>query len=245
MTSGLSGQRAIVTGAASGIGAAVARMIEAGGGEVVRLDKAASVDVVVDIADRVAVDAAFGEIVAAAPVQIIVHCAAIPSFTDFARTTGEEWAAVMSVNAGGTFNILQAGLPALASHGYGRVVTVASIAAFFGYRSPSYAASKAAVVALTKSAAVAYAASGVTVNCVCPGRVDTPMAPLNSAAEIAERVPVGRAASADEIAALICALASPEMAYVTGAAVPCDGGMSSVFALHGLGPYGPPLLPTT
>jgi NAD(P)-dependent dehydrogenase (short-subunit alcohol dehydrogenase family) len=157
--------------------------------------------------------------------------------SDFDSTTVEDWDRIMAVNARGTFNLLQATLPHLRSHRYGRVVTVASIATEFGYRFPAYSASKAAVIALTRSAAVEYAPHGVTVNVVSPGRILTGMAPPGSAQELAERIPVGRGAAPEEVASVICALVRPEMGYVTGANIVCDGGMSMVFALHGLGSY--------
>jgi NAD(P)-dependent dehydrogenase (short-subunit alcohol dehydrogenase family) len=152
-------------------------------------------------------------------------------------TSTSQWDDVMAANARGTFNLLKATLPHLRSRGYGRVVAVSSIAADFGYRYPAYSASKAAVVALARTAAVESAQYGVTVNVVSPGRIATPMAPQDSEAELARRVPIGRAATTDEVAAVVCSLLSPDMSYITGANIVCDGGMSCVFALHGLGPY--------
>ncbi|MHB2028400.1 MAG: SDR family NAD(P)-dependent oxidoreductase [Acidimicrobiales bacterium] len=239
MSTSLDGQRAFVTGAAGGIGAAVCASLEMSGVVVVRIDRTGSVDVHLDVSDFTAVRSAFAELVNQAALQIVVHCAGIGSLADFEATTAEEWEAVMAVNAGGTFNVLRHGLPLMAAEGYGRFVTVGSIASDFGYRSPAYGASKAAVEALTRSAAVAYAGAGVTVNCIKPGRVNTPLAPVDSADDLSERVPVGRSGTTGELAALVCGLVRPEMSYLTGASIPCDGGVSKVFALHGLGNYSP------
>jgi NAD(P)-dependent dehydrogenase (short-subunit alcohol dehydrogenase family) len=235
--SDLEGQRALVTGAAGGLGSAVSARLKSLGVDVVGLDRVAGVDVRVDVSSATEVRAAIAPLFEGTPLQIVVHCAATTVMTSFEDTSPADWERVMAVNAGGTFNLLQATVPRLRTSGYGRVVLIASIAADFGYRFPAYSASKAAVVALAKSVAVEYAGHGVTVNVVSPGRILTPMAPASSASELAERVPVGRAATPEEVAASVCALVHPDMGYVTGANIICDGGMSAVFALHGLGPY--------
>lgn len=231
------GQRALVTGAAGGLGQAVGARLKRSGVQVVGLDRVPPADLCVDLAALPGTREALAAALDAEPVQIVVHCAATTAMTTFEATSLEDWSRVMEVNAGGTFNLLQAVLPYLRRQGYGRVVLVASIAADFGYRFPAYSASKAAMIALAKSAAVEYAQHGITVNVVSPGRILTALAPPSTAGELAERVPVGRGASPDEVAAAVCALVAPDMGYVTGANLVCDGGMSSVFALHGLGPY--------
>jgi 3-oxoacyl-[acyl-carrier protein] reductase len=233
----LEGQRALVTGAAGGLGRAVGVRLRQSGVEVVGLDRVPPADLCLDLAAGHALRSELATALDAQPVQIVVHCAATTAMTTFEATSFEDWSRVMEVNAGGTFNLLQVVLPHLRRQEYGRVVLVASIAADFGYRFPAYSASKAAMIALAKSAAVEYAQHGVTVNVVSPGRILTALAPPSTAGELAERVPVGRGASPDEIAAAVCALVAPDMGYVTGANLVCDGGMSSVFALHGLGPY--------
>ena len=237
MTGGLAGQRAVVTGAAGGVGGAVVHQLQEAGVAVVGLDRSPVADVSLDIAEADEVSEALQRIIADGSVEIVVHCAAITLMNDFESTSVRDFDRVMAVNARGTFNVLSATLPHLRERGYGRVVVVASIAASFGYRFPAYSASKAAVIALAKSAAVEYAEYNVTVNSVSPGRIATPMAPVTDPAELRRRVPVGRAAEPDDVAAVIVSLVRPEMGYVTGTDVVCDGGMSAVFALHGLGPY--------
>jgi len=234
----LAGQRAIVTGAVGAVGGAIARGLRDRGVEVVGLDAREGAEYTVDLRDPADVQRRVDEIFDAGAVQILIHCAAVALERTLEQTSADDWEAVFSVNAAGTFHLLRAALPHFRELGYGRVLTVGSIASDFGYAFPAYSASKAAVLALVKSAAVQYAACGVTINCLSPGRVSTPLAPQSSEAELRERVPIGRAARPEEIADLAVALIDPSISYLTGSNIVCDGGMSNVFALHGLGPYG-------
>jgi 3-oxoacyl-[acyl-carrier protein] reductase len=206
------------------------------GVRVIGFDIGRAADVEVDVADLAAVEAAVAQSVPDGRVDILVTCAGIVVLSGFHATSPADFNRVLAINAGGTFNFLRTVLPLMQRRGYGRVVTIGSIAADFGYSFPAYSASKAAVIALTKSAAVQYALDGITVNCVSPGRILTAMAPTKGT-ELGDRIPAGRAAEPEEVAQVVRFLAMPEAGYVNGANVVCDGGMSSVFAMHGFGPY--------
>jgi NAD(P)-dependent dehydrogenase (short-subunit alcohol dehydrogenase family) len=233
----LAGQRAIVTGSVGAVGGAIASGLRDRGVEVIGLDARGGAEHVVDLRDPDGVQRQVDEIFGAGAVQILIHCAAIALERTLEQTSADDWSTVFSVNAAGTFHLFRSALPYFREQGYGRVLAVGSIATDFGYAFPAYSASKAAVVALVKSAAVQYAAYGVTVNCLSPGRIATPLAPHNSEEQLRERIPLGRAARPSEIADLAVALVDPAISYLTGSNIVCDGGMSSVFALHGLGPY--------
>ena len=237
MINALAGQRAVVTGAAGGLGGAVTRRLRDALVEVTGFDLSPQAEVSLDISSTDEVRHAFDSVLAGGNVDIVVHCAAITVMSDLESTSADDFDRVMAVNVRGAFNVLSVALPHMRQHRYGRVVLVASIAANFGYRFPAYSASKAAVIALAKTAAVESAAAGVTVNSVSPGRIATAMAPISDPSELRERIPVGRAAEPGDIAAVIFALVQPDMGYLTGADIVVDGGMSAVFALHGLGPY--------
>jgi 3-oxoacyl-[acyl-carrier protein] reductase len=232
----LKGQVAIVTGATGGLGRAVSSLLSAVGAKVIGFDLGPDADFNVDVSHLAAVEAAIAESVPDGQVDILVTCAGIVVKAGFEATTDDVFNRVMGVNAGGTFNMLRSVLPLMQKRRYGRAITIGSIAADFGYTFPAYSASKAAVIALTKSAAVQYAGEGITVNCVSPGRILTAMAPTKGT-ELGERIPVGRAAEPEEVAQLVRFLSLPEAGYVNGANITCDGGMSSVFAMHGFGPY--------
>ncbi len=232
-----SGQRAIITGANGGLGRAVARRLRDEGAEVIGIDLEMEHGISLDVTDCAAVKECIQEIVSAGPVQVLVTCTGIIIKQGFEEITPDTWQRVMNVNAAGTLYMLQAVLPSMRSQGYGRIVTIGSIAADFGYTFPAYGASKAAMIALTRSAAVQYAEYGITVNCVSPGRIDTVMAPGGTSDDLRMHIPCGRAAQPEEVAAVVAFLASREASYMNGANVVCDGAMANVFALHGLGPY--------
>lgn len=230
-------QRALVTGANGGLGRAVVARLRSEGAEVIGLDLQGDEWLAVDVGDPGAVAACISDLLTAGPIHVLVTCAGTLVKQGFETTSAADWQRIMAVNAAGTFFMLQAVLPAMRAQRYGRVVTIGSIAADFGYTFPAYSASKAAVIALTRSAAVQYAEYGVTVNCLSPGRIDTALAPGGTLEELRVRIPAGRAATPDEIAATVAFLASNEASYLNGANIVCDGAMSDVFALHGPGPY--------
>ncbi|KPV11946.1 short-chain dehydrogenase [Variovorax paradoxus] len=242
----LQGKACLVVGAASGIGAAVAARFASEGARVavagwprpqpVGDGPALDCDVTDDAAVRAtvaAVLAAFGRI------DVLVNCAGIVRNDDAADIDDEDWRRLHEVNLGGTMRCQRAVLPGMVAQGGGAIVNIASVAAFnAGAGMASYAASKAGVVALTRSAAQAYGPRGVRINALCPGWVDTPMsrqemrdlAPERDISEEAAhaqtvaRIALGRMASAEEMAAACLFLASDEASFVTGAALVADGG---------------------
>lgn len=150
--------------------------------------------------------------------------------------TEEEWDTTFDTNVRGTFLMCRAALPAL-RRSRGTIVNVASYVGLVGFRgAAAYAASKAAVVNLTRTLALDHAAEGIRVNCVCPGSVDTDMIhaawadaadPADAARRWAEKHPLGRIASPEEVARSIAFLASDEASFLTGVALPVDGGITA------------------
>jgi 3-oxoacyl-[acyl-carrier protein] reductase len=227
------GRTALVTGGASGIGAATAALLRAGGAEVAVFDREpvdGYVSVTGDIASSSEVDAAvdrverdFGRI------DVLVNSAGVPG--ESVRTTDvtdEEWQRVFAINANGSFFMCRSVLPGMVERGYGRIVLVASIAGKEGNpMAAAYSASKAAVIAMTKAIGKDVAGTGVLVNCIAPAVIETPI--LNGLSQhhidyMVERIPLGRLGQADEVAALACFLASEDLSFSTGATYDISGG---------------------
>ena|SRR5438034_5409851 len=235
MGNGFRGRVALVTGGSSGIGAATAVRLLRQGARVASLDVLAEAPegvlaLTADVADSGAVTAA----VAAAEAElglldILVCSAGVPGTS--LRTVDvpdDEWRRTMAINADGVFFCNRAVLPGMIERGYGRIVNVASIAGKEGNpMAAAYSASKAAVIALTKAIGKDVAGTGVLVNCVAPAVIDTPI--LEGLAPehvdyMVERIPLGRMGTADEVAALVCWLASEECSFSTGATYDISGG---------------------
>jgi len=230
-----SGRVAFVTGAASGIGAATARRLLAEGARVATFDlRTSGLDGALALTGDVSVSADVEAAVAAAtselgPVDVLVCSAGIAGAS--LRTeavSDEEWKRVMAINADGVFWCNRAVAPGMAERGYGRIVNVASIAGKEGNpMAAAYSASKAAVIALTKAIGKDFADAGVSVNCIAPAVIETPMLGGLSQQHVdymVERIPMGRMGKADEVAALICWLASEECSFSTGATYDISGG---------------------
>ena len=234
---------ALVCGAASGIGAAVAARFAAEGAKVVacgwprpRHGDALACDVTDDAQVRQAVGITLER---HGRIDVLVNAAGIIAADAAADIDDARWQLQHDVNLTGTMRMMRAVLPHMLARGGGSIVNIASVAAFnAGADSASYAASKAGVVALTRSAAQAYGARGVRANALCPGWVDTPMA-AREMQELAQelgiteqqarqrtvaRIALGRMARADEMAAVCLFLASDEASFVTGTALIADGG---------------------
>jgi len=243
------GRVAVVTGGASGLGAAICRHLAAAGRSVGVLDVNAeaaeelagglrasgsyATAAYVDVSDRTAVDDALARVRAAlGPVQILVTSAAIAAFVPFEALTIEAWTQTLTVNLTGTFHCIQAAIPDMLAGAWGRIVTISSSAGQKGSaRQAHYAASKGGVIALTKTLALEYASRGVTVNTIPPFSVDTPMlraaqdAKLLPSREVVERmIPAGRLGTADDIAAACTFLCSDEAGYITGQVLAPNGG---------------------
>jgi len=148
-----------------------------------------------------------------------------------ANMTPEAWDHEVRVNLTGMFHTVRAVVPGMAERGWGRVVNMASVAALTpGLGQPAYAASKAGVVAFTRAVAQEFGPGGVTANAILPGLIATPLVrsmPAEHRDRYVSRTPVGRLGEPDDIAALAVFLASPAAGFLSGTAIPCDGGMSS------------------
>jgi NAD(P)-dependent dehydrogenase (short-subunit alcohol dehydrogenase family) len=263
----LSGKVAFVTGAARGIGRAIALGLARAGADVAVADAhlarfdgeryyrlrqrvsgpdedvstAAAVaaigrhaiEVEVDVADAAAVAAAIDRCAdELGEVDVLVNNAGIVNNIAFiADMAPEAWDHEVRVNLTGMFHTVRVAAPRMAQRGWGRVVNMASIAALSpGLGQPAYSASKAGVVAFTKAVAQEFGPGGVTANAIMPGLIATPLvrsmpAPLRE--RYVRRTPVGRLGEPDDIAALAVFLASPAAGFITGTAIPCDGGVSS------------------
>jgi 3-oxoacyl-[acyl-carrier protein] reductase len=229
-----SGRCALVTGGASGIGAAAAARLRASGAQVAVFDRRAAegdgLAIQGDISSSTEVAAAVRRVEQElGKIDILVNSAGVPGESvRTSDTSDEEWRRVMSINADGTFYACRAVVPGMVERGYGRIVLVSSIAGKEGNpMAPAYSASKAAVIALTKVLGKDLAQTGVLVNCVAPAVIETPILEGLSPEHIdymVERIPVGRMGTAEEVAALICWLASDECAFSTGATYDISGG---------------------
>jgi len=257
VTGDLAGQAAIVTGGGQGIGRAIAVELASMGAAVVVADRdpetadrtarelggmgRQALAVPADVShgpDRTGLVArtmdAFGRI------DILVNNAGIHRTALTLDVTEEHWDALMDINARATFFCSQAVLPHMIAARRGNVVNVASMAGKVTAKtSVPYAASKAAVIALTRGLALAHAADGIRVNCVCPGYVDTEMSTRANAAvprllglppdeylrQATERIPLGRPARPEEVAQVVGFLVSTASSYMTGQAVNVTGGL--------------------
>jgi NAD(P)-dependent dehydrogenase (short-subunit alcohol dehydrogenase family) len=220
---------ALVTGGASGIGAATAARLRTEGVRVVTADLAPGADEPLDVTDPAAVAALVDGL---GPVGILVHSAGIVGpVRPLAELTLDEWRTVHRVNLDGTFLMCRAVVPGMVATGWGRIVTLASIAGKEGNAGQSaYSAAKAAVIALTKSLGKELATTGVLVNAVAPAAVATPMNEQTDPALLARvrgLIPMGRLGRAEEIAELIAWLCSEQIGFSTGAVYDVSGGRAS------------------
>lgn len=238
------GKAALVTGAASGIGRAVAVRLADEGARVACLDRdAAGARATAealgdgarasacDVADAGAVDAAVGELVGAlGGLDVLCNAAGVGRFEHFGDVSPEGWREVLSINLDGTFHVIRAALPPLLE-ARGAIVNVASLAGLRGQAySASYCVSKAGIVSLSKCLAVEFAKQGLRVNCVCPGGVRTPFLanfapPPGADPELLARLNlVPRLPEPEEVAETIAWLASPDASSLNGVALPMDYG---------------------
>jgi 2-dehydro-3-deoxy-L-rhamnonate dehydrogenase (NAD+) len=222
---GFEGRVALVTGGASGIGAATVERLHAGGAEVHVFDLAKGDDV----RDSSQLSAAVERL---PRLDVLVCCAGVTG--DSLHTedvSDEEWERVHAINLNGVFYANRAALPKMRAGGYGRIVNVASIAGKEGNpMAGAYSSSKAGVIALTKAVGKDVVGTGVLVNCIAPAVISTPMLGQMSQEHIdymTARIPLARLGEPTEVAALICWLASEEMSFSTGACFDISGGRAT------------------
>lgn len=218
--------RVLVTGGLGGIGQACAKRFRVSGCDVLTLDMKEPADVVVDIGD---VGATMTAVAAAGTVDVLVHCAAVigPN-KPLVDVQQNEWDATMRANLRGTFSLMKAVVPGMVERGWGRIVNIASLSGLEG--SPNlatYSASKAGVVAMTKSLGKEVAGTGVLVNAIAPTVVATPMVKAADPATVdylVQRIPLGRLAEPSEVAELAVWLGSALCSFSTGAVYDISGG---------------------
>jgi 2-deoxy-D-gluconate 3-dehydrogenase len=243
----LSGKKAIVTGAASGLGRGMAEGLHDAGAEIVLIDVAGAIDSVAsqlgargarvqavraDLRQRKELAAAFEQAVSklGGALDILVNCAGIQRRNPCLDFTLEDWDDVVEVNLTALFQLCQMAGRIMAKQGQGKIINVASALSFFGgYTVPAYAASKGGVAQVTKAFSNEWAALGINVNAIAPGYMDTPMnvALVNDPArnsKILARIPAGRWGKPEDLKGVAVFLASEASNYLSGAVIPVDGG---------------------
>lgn len=242
----LTGQTAIVTGAATGIGEAIARRLARAGAAiaVADLDAEGAADVAqsigggsfavaIDITRSESVNAVVAEVLSrTGRIDILVNNAGIAGRTaPIWEVSDEDWQRIIAVNMTGVFNCCRAVLPHMRTRHYGRIVNIASIAGKEGNPNMSgYSATKAAVIGLTKSVGKEVATEGICVNAVAPAVIRTKILEQLTQAQVdymTERIPMRRTGTTEEIAAVVHFLASPDCSFVTGQCYDASGGRAT------------------
>lgn len=266
-TEPLAGRVAFVTGAARGIGRAIAMALAEAGADVAvadvhpepfvgerwyRLRERTSgaeeevptataivelgrraVAIGVDVSDAEAVVDAIARCAAelGAPDVLVNNAGIVNNIAPIATMAPDAWQHELQVNLSGMFHTVRAAVPAMAERGWGRVVNLASIAALSpGLGQPAYAASKAGVIGFTRAVAQEFGPAGVTANAILPGLIATPLVrsmPEHLREHYVQRTPVARLGEPEDIGVLAAFLASPAAGFISGVAIPCDGGVSN------------------
>ncbi len=235
----MSGTTTVVTGGGSGIGLAVAERLRTDGYRVATIDLKPSetpFSFTADVTDRSQIDAALtairGEL---GPIKVLVNAAGLDGFKRFTQIEFADWQRIIDVNLNGVFHMIQAVLPDMLEAGWGRIVNISSSSTHSGTPYMShYVAAKSAVNGLTKSLALEYGPSGITVNAVPPGFIDTPMLRkaqehgyLGDIEKTIAATPVRRIGKPEDIAAACAFLVSEEAGYVTGQILGVNGGRNT------------------
>jgi NAD(P)-dependent dehydrogenase (short-subunit alcohol dehydrogenase family) len=249
MSGRVAGKVALITGAARGMGAAHARAMAREGASV------AIADIAPEAGEQLAAElrtagaqasyhhhdvtdpAAWREVSEAVerahgPINVLVNNAGVQMRSFGIEADDEEWATVIAVNQQGVFLGMRTVIPSMTANSGGSIINIASAAALVGLPgSLPYQASKSAVLGLTRGAAVAYGRQGIRVNAICPGLIVTSMtesASANAVESMKSQIPLGRDGKPEEISAAVLFLASDESSYITGVALPIDGGFVAV-----------------
>jgi acetoacetyl-CoA reductase len=213
--------QAVVTGAARGIGAAIAHALRERGLDVTTIDRDEGCDHTLDLAKDPLPDLSHADV-------CVSNAAITDTIAPAHRMTAEQWQRDLDVNLTGAFRVVQACLAGMRERGYGRVVVISSMAARIGLPGQvAYAASKAGLIGMVKTIAAENVARGITANAVLPGMVETEKVksmPPGVLENVIKSLPTGRMATPQEVAALVAFLAAPEAAYVTGEEIAIDGG---------------------
>ena len=238
-------KRALVTGGSGGIGAAVARRLAQDGlhvivhahrnlsqaevvAETIRAAGGSAETVAFDVADAAVGTTALAALLEAGPIQVLINNAGIHADAPLAGMTSEQWHSVVDTTLHGFYHVTQPLLLPMLRTRWGRIVSISSVAGILGNRGQAnYAAAKAGLHGASKSLAFEVATRGVTVNVVAPGIIQTSMAQAAfSKEQIDAMVPVKRAGTPEEVAALVSFLVAPEAAYITGQVISINGGMA-------------------
>jgi 3-oxoacyl-[acyl-carrier protein] reductase len=237
------GRTVIVTGAAQGIGRAIAELFHSSGARVAPWDRDADLlhqvwsrsgdrvaPMAVDVADAVAVSRATDRVADwGGGVDVVVNNAGVTRDSVVWKLAPEDWSTVLRVHLDGTFHLTRSAIGHMRSKGFGRVINVTSYSGLHGNIGQSnYAAAKAGIVGFTKTVAKEVGRFGITVNAVSPNAATAMVAqvPHDKLAEMTNAIPLGRFAQAEEIAPAVAFLATGAAGYITGAVVTVDGGMS-------------------